>query len=86
MLLSAPYHPQSNELAESSNKTIKRYLMKMLASKREKWHEYLEQVVFGINIRKKPATGYSPFELMYGLRKARTPIEAIHNVKYVPKI
>ena len=76
MLLLAPYHPQTNGLDESSNKTIKRYLMKMLDTKRENWHDYLEQVVFSINIRKRPSTGFSAFELMRGLRKARTPIEA----------
>ena len=57
MLLSAPYSnilqlyvlcPQTNELDESSNKTIKRYLMKMLSTKRENWHDFLEQVVFSI--------------------------------------
>ena len=46
MLLSAPYHPQTNGLDESSNKTIKRYLMKMLSTKQENWHYFLEQVVF----------------------------------------
>ena len=76
MLLSAPYHPQTNGFDESSNKTIKRYLMKMLSTKRENWHDFLEQVVFSINIRKRPATGFSAFELMNGLRKPRTPIEA----------
>ena len=45
MLLSAPYHPQTNGLDESSNKTIKRYLTKMLSTKRENWHDFLEQVV-----------------------------------------
>ena len=51
-LLSALYRPQTNGLDEFSNKTIKRYLMKMLDTKRENWHDYLEQAVFSINIRK----------------------------------
>ena len=48
----------------------------MLSTKRENWHDFLEQVVFSINIRKRPATSFSAFELMNGLRKPRTPMEA----------
>ena len=32
--------------------------------------------MFSINIRKRPSTGFSAFELMSGIRKAHTPIEA----------
>ena len=50
-LLSAPCHPQTNGLDESSNKTIKRYLMKMLDTNGKTgmitWNKLCSRSIFG---------------------------------------
>ena len=76
LIFSAPYHPQTNGLVESTHKAIKGSLIRSMNDKREDWSYYLEQVTYSINIRPRETTDYSAFELMHGCRKPRLPFEA----------
>ena len=76
LIFSAPYHPQTNGLVESTHKVIKGALIKSINENREYWFHYLEQVTFSLNIRPRHTTGYSAFELMHSSRKPRLPKEA----------
>ena len=76
LIFSAPYHPQTNGLVESSHKSIKRSLVKSLDEKIENWSICLEEITFAITIRPRHTTSFSAFELMHGSRKPRHPLQA----------
>ena len=75
LLFSAPYHPQTNGLVESTHKAIKQSLIKSLSE--NLWFHYLELVTFSINTP-RDTTKYSAFELIQGCRKPRLTFEAEH--------
>ena len=68
LILSAPYHPQTNGLVESTHKAIKGSLIRSMNDKREDWSYYLEQVTYSINIRPLETTDFSALELIHGCR------------------
>ncbi|KAK3885112.1 hypothetical protein Pcinc_010663 [Petrolisthes cinctipes] len=83
-LVTTPYHPQSNGLVEVTNKAVKQGLRKLKAIKKEineklkeseNWTEDLGKVLFSVRTRKRKATKFSAFELVYG----RNPRLAIDN-------
>lgn len=71
---SAPYHPQTNRLAESINKTLCTTLPKVVRRSRLDWAEKLQNVLWAYRIAYKTATGATPFELVFGLN-AITPLD-----------
>ena len=71
---SAPYHPQANGLAESTNKTLCTKLTKVVNSSRSNWAHKLHEVLWAYRIAYKTALGVTPFELVFGLN-AILPIE-----------
>ena len=71
---SAPYHPQANGLAESTNKTLCIELTKVVNSSRSDWADRLHGVLWAYRIAYKIAVGATPFELVFGLN-AILPIE-----------
>ena len=71
---SAPYHPQTNGLAESTNKTLCTALTKVVSKSRSDWAEKLHSVLWAYRIAYKTATGVTPFELVFGLN-AITPLD-----------
>ncbi|KAK3882655.1 hypothetical protein Pcinc_001909 [Petrolisthes cinctipes] len=82
--VTTPYHPQSNGLVEVTNKAVKQGLRKLKAIKKEineklkeseNWTEDLGKVLFSLRTRKRKATKFSAFELVYG----RNPRLAIDN-------
>ena len=64
---STTYYPQSNGQAESTNKVIVTMLQKLVNDNRTNWDIQLYTVLFSYRTAYKVATGYSPFELVYGL-------------------
>ena len=71
---SAPYHPQANGLAESTNKTLCTALTKVVSNSRSDWVEKLHNVLWAHKIAYKTAIYVTPFELVFGLN-AILPIE-----------
>ena len=71
---SAPYHPQANGQAESTNKTLCTILTKIVGQSRTDWEQKLSLALWAYRIAYKIAVGATPFELVYGLN-AILPIE-----------
>ena len=71
---SAPYHPQANGQAESSNKTICTALTKIVSESRTDWEQKLPSVLWAYRTAYKTAVGATPFDLVYGIN-AILPME-----------
>ena len=66
-LYSTPWYPQSNGLAEASNKTLLTTLKKRLDSAKGKWVDELPRVLWAYRTIARRPTGISPFTLTYGM-------------------
>ncbi len=71
---SAPYHPQANGQAESTNKTLCTALTKIVEGNRTDWEQKLPSVLWAYRCAYKIALNTTPFNLVYGL-DAILPIE-----------
>ncbi|KAI3771957.1 hypothetical protein L6452_03129 [Arctium lappa] len=74
LVTSAPRYPQSNGLAESSNKTIINSIKKRLKAAKRKWVEELPSVLWANRTTPRTSTGQTPFSLIYGC-EAVLPID-----------
>ena len=66
-LYSTPRYPQSNGLAEASNKTILTALKKRLDSAKDKWVDELPRVLWAYRTKAHRPISISPFMLTYGM-------------------
>ena len=66
-LYSTPRYPQSNGLAEASNKTLLTALKKRLDSAKGKWVDELLGVLWAYRTTALKPTGISPFVITYGM-------------------
>ena len=64
-LYSTPRYPQSNGLAEASNKTLLTALKKLLDSAKGKWVDELPGVLWAYRTTAPRSTGISPFTITY---------------------
>ena len=64
---SAPYHPQANGQAESSNKTLCTVLTKIVEDSRSDWEQKLSFVLWAYRTAYKTSIGTTPFNLAFGL-------------------
>ena len=71
---SAPYHPQANGQAESTNKMLCTALTKVVEGTRTDWDQKLHSVLWAYRTAYKIAIGTTPFNLVFGLN-AILPIE-----------
>jgi transposase InsO family protein len=71
---SSPYYPQANGQVEAVNKTFKTILQRTINSAKSNWHLMLYLALWDYRTSVKTATGFSPFQLIYGL-EAFLPIE-----------
>ncbi|KAJ1696048.1 hypothetical protein LUZ63_004560 [Rhynchospora breviuscula] len=70
-------HPQSNGLAEVSNRTILEGLKRKIEGRKNTWPEYLDEILWAYRTTPWTATGRSPFAMVYGM-EAVTPMEIVH--------
>ncbi|KAJ9539491.1 hypothetical protein OSB04_032224 [Centaurea solstitialis] len=75
LITSMPRYPQSNGLAESSNKVIINSILKRLKEAKGKWVEELPSVLWANRTTPRTSTGQTPFSLVYGC-EAVLPIES----------
>ena len=64
---SAPYHPQANGQAESTNKVLCAALTKIVEGNRGTWEHKLPSVLWAYRTAYKTSVGSTPFKLVYGL-------------------
>ena len=64
---SAPYHPQANGQAESTNKTLYIALTKVVENSRTDWEQKLHSILWTYHTAYKTSIGTTPFNLVFGL-------------------
>ena len=65
-LTATPYHPICNGLVERFNGTLKKMLQRLCSEQPRQWHRCINPLFFAYREAPQEATGYSPFELLYG--------------------
>lgn len=65
-----PYHPQSDRLVEQFNQTLKNMLRKFVSETDR--HQWLPYLLFAYREVPQASTGFSSFELLYGLQVRET--------------
>jgi transposase InsO family protein len=71
---SSPYYLQANGQVESINSILKTMLQWMVGKHKSSWHVHLFSALWAYRTSAKTATGFTPFQLVYGL-EAVLPIE-----------
>ena len=74
----SPYHPQTDGLVERLNGTIKSMLRKFVKDAPKQWDELIPYLLFAYREVPQAATGFSPFELLYG-RHVRRPLDILQS-------
>ncbi|KAH9274718.1 hypothetical protein BASA83_002919 [Batrachochytrium salamandrivorans] len=65
-LATTPYHPQTNGMVERMHAMLGHGLTTLVHGKRDRWDEYLPQVLLALRTRTHAVTGFSPFFLLFG--------------------
>ena len=60
------YHPESNGALERSHKTLVEYLRHYIDNDQSDWDKWLPYAMFTYNTTPHTATGFTPYELVYG--------------------
>ena len=61
-------------MIERFNRTIGKCIAKLLTDKEKEWDEYIDAVLLAYCTMKYEATGFTPFQLLYG-RQAKLPVD-----------
>lgn len=81
---SAPYHPQANGQAKSTNKIICTVLTKIVEGSRADWEMKLHSALWAYRVAFKTSIGTTPFNMVYGL-DAILPLEFLIRTLRVAK-
>ena len=73
--MASPYHPESNGMLERWHSTLKAMLRKSGRGRKE-WDVLLPTLLFAYREATHEATGFSPFELVFG-RHVRGPLDLV---------
>ena len=60
------YHPESSSALERSHRTLAEYLRHYINANQTDWDEWVLYAIFIYNTIPHTATGYTPFELVFG--------------------
>ena len=71
---STPYYSQANGQVQAINKFLKRMLQRMIGVHKRNWHVILYSALWAYRTLVRNATGFTPFQLVYGL-EAVLPIQ-----------
>ncbi|MCO5548151.1 hypothetical protein L7F22_001609 [Adiantum nelumboides] len=71
---SAPYHPQANGQAESTNKILVTVLTKIVSESRADWDQKLHSALWAYQVAYKTSIDTTPFNMVYGIQ-AILPLE-----------
>lgn len=71
---STPYYPQANDQVKVVNKVLVTMLQRTIGMHKSNWHLMLFSVLWAYQTLTKDSTGFTPFQLVYGL-EATLPIE-----------
>jgi hypothetical protein len=63
----SPYHPATNGMVDRMHGMLNHGISALCYSKVDRWDEYVDEVLFGIRVRKHQVTGQSPFYLLFGI-------------------
>ena len=63
----APYHPQANGQAKSTNKVLCIVLTKIVNENRSNWDQKLHSALWAYRVAYKTVLGTTPFNMVYGL-------------------
>lgn len=66
VVLSSPYHPEGNGIAERDGQTLYRAIMKACAKDPRQWPLYVHAALWAQRTTVSHATGYTPYFLTYG--------------------
>lgn len=66
IIISSPYYPQGNGVAERDGQTLINAVLRCCGDKPSRWPDYLHAALFAARTTVSRATGYTPFFLMYG--------------------
>ena len=75
-LTTMPYYPICNRLVKRFNGTFKKMLTRLCNEQPRQWHCFVNPLLFAYREAPQEATGFSPFELLYG-RTARGPVQIL---------
>ena len=65
-LTTTPYHPICSELVERFDSPLKKMLRSLCSEQPRQWHRFINPLLFAYREAPQEATGFSPFELLYG--------------------
>ncbi|MCO5569821.1 hypothetical protein L7F22_023535 [Adiantum nelumboides] len=65
---SAPYHPQANGQAESTNKILVTFLTKIVSECRANWDQKLHSALWAYRVAYKTSIDMTPFNMVYGIQ------------------
>ena len=71
---STPYYPQANGQVEAINKVLNTMMRRMVGDHKSNWHLNLFSTLWDYRTSVKTTTGFTPFQLVYGLEVV-LPIE-----------
>ena len=66
--ITSAYHPRTNGKAERFNQTFVSSLRKHAENNQRNWHLWIPFICYSYRSRVHSTTGYSPFELMFGIK------------------
>ena len=66
VILSSPYHPQGNGIAERDGQTLKNAILKACGRHARNWPLYLNAALLAIRTTASRSTGYTPYFMVYG--------------------
>ena len=76
----APYHPETNGLAERAIRTVRQMMTHFVNEQHNNWDLYLNKLVFAYNSAKQRTTMETPFKMLYG-REPTLPIDVTYKLR-----